>query len=132
MRRELLKRAALDLVATLTARHPVLLPRTASHNSHTLEVVAPYRVENDRLRLNVGHREAGVLNVTMLGYEGFVLSRELWRLAPIQYTGPTTIEFDLDRRTIEVGGVARRGTAPPLSVPRRFCFDLELKTAAGT
>ena len=128
--KQIIKRMALDAVAAVTARHPVLLPAAAAENGATLDVVAPYRVDNGILRLEVRQHGTGVLCVTMLEYDGYAPIRQVWQPAPIRYGGPTTLEFDLDRRTLRAGGLPCNG-APPLSIPRRFCLRLELQTDQG-
>jgi 2-polyprenyl-3-methyl-5-hydroxy-6-metoxy-1,4-benzoquinol methylase len=131
MNRAMLKQVALDVVASLTARHPVLLPQTAAADSRLLDVVAPYRIEDDWLCITIRQNATGTLRATLLGYQGYALTERLWALPPIPYQGPTTLEFNLDDRTMRLGGVPCDSGTPPLAVPRRFCIHLELETNEG-
>lgn len=124
--RAIAKWALLKTVGVLTQRHPVLLPQAAADEASTLDVVAPYRVENGELVVTIRERRAGSLTAALLTPQRPNSSRLLWSSAPLRYDGPSTLRFNLNNGTVRLA--ERPSGEVPLPLPsRRFSWSLELQ-----
>lgn len=116
------RRGLEGLLARLTGRHPLLLPREAS-DMPLLEVRAPYRVEGPCLSLEVP-AVGGQLTVSVLGYVGHTPQIPL-ATATWPWAGGTV--------SVDVPSITLRGNEHVVSgVPlptgqRRFAVDLSLR-----
>ena len=128
--RALAKRALLSTVASVTKRHPVLLPRTAADESSLLDVTAPYRVEGHTLQVNIRDRAPGTLTAVLRIPDRPNASRTHWRSEPLPYDGPSTLRLDLETGQVHLG--ARPAGTLPLPLPaRRFLWSLDLDPHNG-
>jgi SAM-dependent methyltransferase len=123
------KNALLGTLGRVTRRHALLLPREARDEDSILSVRAPYRVEGDELRLEIGEDGPGKLHATLLGYEGHFPTRECWR-GEADYAGPSTLTFDLKTGQARCDG-AILGQVPLPLAGRRFCWRLQLARPDG-
>ncbi len=127
----LAKMGLLAAVSKVTGRHAVLLPPEAKDEDSLLRVSAPYRVEGDSLLLNLGETVSGELRLTLLGYEGHFPRKTLWA-AISRYERPDDLSFNLRTGEIRLGENRTLGKVQVPLPTRRFCFRLELETAART
>jgi SAM-dependent methyltransferase len=128
--RALAKRALLSTVASVTKRHPVLLPRAAADESSLLDVAAPYRVEGHTLQMIIHDRAQGTLTAALRIPERPNASRTYWRSEPLPYDGPSTLRLDLETGQVQLG--ARLAGTLPLPLPaRRFLWSLDLDPHNG-
>jgi 2-polyprenyl-3-methyl-5-hydroxy-6-metoxy-1,4-benzoquinol methylase len=125
--RAIAKQALLKTVGVATRRHPVLLPQAAADDARMLDIVAPYRVEGERLTIDLLQRDRGELRGTLLGYDGHFPTVTLWQSERIPYNGPARIEVDLASGDIRLDGTMWGRATMPLG--RRFCWTFELTTA---
>jgi SAM-dependent methyltransferase len=117
-------------VASVTKRHPVLLPASAADESALLSVTAPYRVEGTVLQVDIGDQTQGTLIATLRIPEPPNSSRMHWRSGPLPYHGAATLRLDLETGQVHLG----ERLAGTLSLPlpgRRFCWSLDLDPHDG-
>ena len=128
--RALAKRALLDVVASVTQRHPVLLPCAAADEAAILHVVAPYRVDAGVLQVDIQDPARGTLTAAVRVPEPPNSSRLHWSSDPLPYDGPAALRFDLRTGQVHLGDRAVGTVHTPLPT-RRFCWALDLDLAAG-
>ncbi len=120
----------LRAISRLTGRHAVLLPASAREESATLAVDAPYRVEGERLTLQLLEPQPGKLEASLFGYRGHFPTRLLWRADNLPYSGPCSLDLRLSDGRVELAGVARGSPAQRLE-GRRLSWHLKLTTTGG-
>ena len=128
--RSLAKRSLLSTMASVTKRHPVLLPESAADESALLSVAAPYRVNGTGLAVDIRDQTRGMLTVALRIPERPNSSRVHWGSGPLPYDGPTTPRLDLETGQVHLGD----RLAGTLSLPlpsRRFCWSLDLDLHGG-
>jgi 2-polyprenyl-3-methyl-5-hydroxy-6-metoxy-1,4-benzoquinol methylase len=124
-----LKRAFLRAASAASRRHAWLLPRAAADERRLLALRAPYRLDTERLAVDIDEREAGSLEVTLLGYAGHFPTVSLWHDTR-PYHGPCRFELDCRTGAMTVDGQAFGQLRSPLE-SNRFCCRFVVR-ANGT
>ncbi len=120
-----LKRLLLAAAKRVTGREVVLLPAAAADAADTLAIRAPYRVEEQRLTIEILETTTGVLHVELQERSSGGPAAVLWS-GEASYGGPTTLAIDWRDGQVFLGS-QRLGQAP---VPgRRLVVRLRLEGA---
>lgn len=128
--RTIAKSALLRVVASVTGRHPVLLPRAAASDADLLPVAAPYRVDGRSLALEIGEPDRGTLTIALLVPQRPNAWRAIWRSSPTICSGPEIVYVDLSTGQVRIG--TRDLGRFPIPLPsRRFSWRLEFNSANG-
>lgn len=101
-----------------------MLPLEACSESTIFDLHAAYRAK-DPLRIDLRETCTGLIQATLLGYEGHFPSRVLWQSSTRDYRGPCEFVFSLSDGTVHLGG-QNWGAAPMPTPTRRFCWILTL------
>lgn len=120
-----LRRTFVRLASGVSRRHVAILPRDAAADALTIDLRAPYRVEDEPLVIELKEPAGGVIACSLLGYTRFTPDRTLWRGAPRAYDGPTRVEFDSRTGAVTIGGQPWDQPAAPLT-DARFCWRFTL------
>ncbi len=120
-----LRRTFVQLASAASRRHVAILPREAAADALTLDLHAPYRVENDHLAIDLNEPAGGAIACSLIGYTRFTPNRILWRGTPRAYTGPARFEFDSRTGAVTLGGQPWDRPAAAMT-ERRFCWRFTL------
>jgi SAM-dependent methyltransferase len=125
-----LKDAVLQALGALARRHVVLLPGVAGADDALLSLRAPYRVEQDRLVVELLEPGPGTLSATLVGYKGHFPSERLWVSEPASYAGPCELVLDVGTGIVTLAGRSwgRVGASP---AGRRLCWRIALTMSGG-
>ena len=125
-----LKNGALRILGAVARRHVVILPGAARADDGLLSLRAPYRVEKNRLVVELIEPGPGMLSASLLGYKGHFPSERLWGSDPTPYAGPCDLVLDLQAGEVTLAGQTW-GRAGAIPSGRRFCWRIELTMAGG-
>jgi 2-polyprenyl-3-methyl-5-hydroxy-6-metoxy-1,4-benzoquinol methylase len=122
----LIKSSGLALISGISRRHTVMLPLEACSESDIFDLHAQYRAKNP-VRIDLRETSSGLIEATLLGYNGHFPTRVLWQSSAHEYRGPCDFVFSLSDGTVYLGG--QKWGAVPMPMPtRRFCWLLTLSS----
>lgn len=124
------KDSVLEVLSLLTQRHTVLLPREAEDSASIFDLRAAYRVEEQRLTVDLLESSPGCLTISLIGYEGHFPRKLLWKSLPVDYRQPCQLRIALNDGSVMVGGLDC-GNVPANDLKRRFCLRFDLEGADG-
>lgn len=125
-----IKEGMLDAMSRLTGRHAVLLPAEAEREDAIFGLRAPYRLEGQKLTIELLEKTQGQITATLLGYEGHFPTKEIWSSPELDYRGPCELTFNVSDGSVTLVG-REIGRVPLSLLTRRFCWKFKLQGPAG-